>query len=85
MRISNLYDMAYNSPFDNRQAQASLWLIDKQKDLNVTFPRRLITGATTLNRDLNGAKNIALIGFSYLAPQDYLPLPPCRRTYNSNK
>lgn len=40
----------------------------------------------TVNRDdLNGAKNIALIGFSSLAAQDDLALPPFRRSRNTNK
>ncbi|KAF1800357.1 hypothetical protein FB192DRAFT_1458774 [Mucor lusitanicus] len=53
--------------------------------LNVKCPRRLTSGATTVNRDLNDAKNIALIGFSSLAAQDGLALPPFRRSHNTNK
>ncbi|KAL7330325.1 hypothetical protein PS15p_205290 [Mucor circinelloides] len=53
---------------------------------NVLCPRRLTTRSTTINSDLNGAKNIALIGFSSLAAEDGLPLPPpFRRTHNPNK
>ncbi|CAO0796693.1 unnamed protein product [Mucor circinelloides] len=42
---------------------------------NVLCPRRLTTRSTTINHDLNGAKNIALIDFSSLAAEDGLPLP----------
>ncbi|CAO3620587.1 unnamed protein product [Mucor fragilis] len=52
---------------------------------NVLCPRRLTTRATTANRDLNGALNIALIGFSSLASIDGLPLIPFRRTNETNK
>ncbi|KAF1806486.1 hypothetical protein V8B55DRAFT_1007498 [Mucor lusitanicus] len=52
---------------------------------NIHCPRRLTTGIITINRDGNGAYNIALIGFSRMASTDGLPLPPFRRSSNSNK
>lgn len=53
---------------------------------NIYCPRRISTRSTTVNRDLNGAKNIALIGFSQLVSSDNCPLPPFRRSsYNTNK
>ena len=55
--------------------------------LNPMCPRRISAGRTTVNRDYNGAKNIALIGFSRLISEDQLPLPPFRKGIknNSNK
>ncbi|GAN01094.1 hypothetical protein MAM1_0004d00525 [Mucor ambiguus] len=59
--------------------------VDGYKDGRIRkIPRRLTTGSTTANCDLNGAKNIALIGFSCLLAQDGLPLPAFRRILNSN-
>ncbi|KAL7324037.1 hypothetical protein PS15p_210608 [Mucor circinelloides] len=52
---------------------------------NVLCPRRLTTRSTTINRDLNDAKNIALIGFSSLAAEDGLPLPPPIQTHTQPK
>ncbi|KAL9550251.1 hypothetical protein MBANPS3_004817 [Mucor bainieri] len=52
---------------------------------NTQCPRRLTMNATTTNRDGNGALNIALIGFSRVASTDGLPLPPFRRSQQSNK
>ncbi|GAN07944.1 hypothetical protein MAM1_0183d07449 [Mucor ambiguus] len=48
-------------------------------------PRRLATRPTTINRDQNGALNIALIGFSSLASTDGSPLPPFPRSHKLNK
>lgn len=52
---------------------------------NKNCPRRKTTRATTTNRDQNGAKNIALIGFSRMVSEDGLCLPPFRRKNKSNK
>lgn len=53
---------------------------------NENCPRRLFGRSTTINRDANGAKNIALIGFSAMVSEDNLTLPPFRRGFNnSNK
>ncbi|KAL9537086.1 hypothetical protein MBANPS3_012094 [Mucor bainieri] len=51
--------------------------------INPEYPRRKF--ATTINRDQNGARNIALIGFSRMVSQDGLPLPPFQSTHKSNK
>ncbi|KAG1123095.1 hypothetical protein G6F42_010862 [Rhizopus arrhizus] len=40
---------------------------------------------TTVNRDLNGAKNIALIEVSSFMSQDDFPLPHFRWNQNTNK
>ncbi|KAL9545672.1 hypothetical protein MBANPS3_007045 [Mucor bainieri] len=53
--------------------------------VNPTCPRCLTCKATTINRDENGARNIALIGFSQLVSRDGLTLPPFRSSYNPNK
>ncbi|KAG2195154.1 hypothetical protein INT47_006603 [Mucor saturninus] len=54
---------------------------------NHNCPRRLSpTRRTTVNRDMNGTINIALIGFSCVVSNNSLPLPPFRRgIYNANK
>ena len=52
---------------------------------NKFCPRRIKSKSTTTNRDENGARNIALIGFSILISKDGMVLPPYRRSYNSNK
>lgn len=53
---------------------------------NEICPRRLSSRSSTINRDQNGAMNIALIGFCHLVSEDGLTLPPFRRSNNnSNK
>ena len=52
--------------------------------LNPMCPGRISAGRTTVNKDYNGAKNIALVGFSCLISEDQLPLPPFRRGFNNN-
>lgn len=52
---------------------------------NTKCPRKILSRSTTINRDQNGAKNIALIGFSSIISEDGLTLPPFRRYNNSNK
>lgn len=47
--------------------------------MNTSCLRRLSCNATTINRDRDGARNIALIGFSALVGQDNLPLPAFQR------
>jgi hypothetical protein len=41
------------------------------------------TWKTAVNRDRNGARNIALIGFSRMVSDDCNALPPFRRSYNN--
>ena len=54
--------------------------------LNSRCPRRLATRSTTINRDTNGARNIALIGLSSIISTNGRPLPPFQRGVNeSNK
>lgn len=48
---------------------------------NKNCPRRAAR-MTTINRDMNGAANIALIGFSTLISQENLPLPPFQKSRN---
>lgn len=53
---------------------------------NEVCPRRLSSCSSTINRDQNGAMNIALIGFCHLVSEDGSTLPPFRRSNNnSNK
>ncbi|KAG2200470.1 hypothetical protein INT47_011450 [Mucor saturninus] len=53
---------------------------------NEICPRRLSSRSSTINRDQNGAMNIALIGFCHLVSEDGLTLQPFRRSdNNSNK
>ncbi|KAL9544324.1 hypothetical protein MBANPS3_007681 [Mucor bainieri] len=53
--------------------------------VNPRCPRRLTCKATTINRDENGARNIALIGFSTMVSRDGCTLPPFRPSYNPDK
>ena len=53
---------------------------------NPLCPRRVSTRCTTINRDGNGARNIALIGITSIISTDGRPLPPFQRgVYKSNK
>lgn len=52
---------------------------------NKHCPRRIKSNSTTVNRDQNGAINIALIGFSKIVSVDGQALPPFRRNYKSSK
>ncbi|KAG2201780.1 hypothetical protein INT47_002040 [Mucor saturninus] len=51
---------------------------------NEICPRRLSSRSSTINRDQNGAMNIALIGFCHLVSEDSLTLPPFRRSNNNS-
>jgi hypothetical protein len=50
---------------------------------NTKCPKRVFQNATTTNRDENGARNIALIGFSSLVSKDGKYLPVFSRSYST--